>query len=229
MRQIVTLFWWRTSAKHSAKSRSLEIHGLLNPLLDLFNRNFEFLTIESPRDCGIISAWEIKTHEDAKSRSPKRKLQKRPLPRWLTWCGKLRPARNAQTNGRTRLPPFRLFASSRFREVGAAVCGDAGRAPHEVFSTVARSRGPESDGRARGLGGQSALHTARLSRPWPPSWPRTHFARFPPASLSALPPWALCFRQACDLNLPRPAFVPAAPWRLVRPAVFHWSLLSRIP
>jgi glutamate/tyrosine decarboxylase-like PLP-dependent enzyme len=46
------------------------------------------------------------------------------------------------------LPAFSPFASSRCREAGEGVFGDAVHAPDEAFSTVSRSAGPESDGRA---------------------------------------------------------------------------------
>ena len=42
-----------------------------------------------------------------------------------------------------RLAAFRPFALSHFRGAGVAVCGDAVHAPHEAFSTVVPSMGPE--------------------------------------------------------------------------------------
>jgi hypothetical protein len=59
------------------------------------------------------------------------------------------------------LAAFSPFVSSRFREAGEAVCGDAVHAPREVFSTVARLTGPESDGLALGPGAEACFTFAQ--------------------------------------------------------------------
>ena len=77
-----------------ADQKSTHSRSIIGPAIDE-DWKFAFLTVESPRDCGIISAWEIKTREDAKKRSRRSRLLKRQLQPRLTWYGKLRPALNA--------------------------------------------------------------------------------------------------------------------------------------
>jgi len=66
----------------------------MNLVLEIKIGAFTFLAVEFLQYCGIISAWEIKTQEDAKKRSRRSKLLRRQLQPRLTWYGKLQPVRN---------------------------------------------------------------------------------------------------------------------------------------
>jgi hypothetical protein len=103
-----------------ADRKSTHSRSIIGPAIDE-DRNLNFLAIESGQEYVIISAWEIKTQEDAKKRSPRSRLLKRQLQPRLTWYGKLRPARNAKSYRASEFAGLRFLSKedNRFACVSA--------------------------------------------------------------------------------------------------------------